>query len=95
MRQVFNSRTCQLVLGAGAMQTTGLKSISAKHLALCCQCLGALIALHPALVPVFTSGLHPSRRAVLVPEYDRALQVSDLLYGPRALLCSACDSLGA
>ncbi|KAL2971218.1 hypothetical protein AAZX31_15G182900 [Glycine max] len=30
----FNTRTCQLVLGAGAMQVSGLKSITSKHLAL-------------------------------------------------------------
>lgn len=29
---MFNSRTCQLVLGAGAMQVRNLKSITAKHL---------------------------------------------------------------
>jgi vacuolar protein sorting-associated protein 54 len=28
----FNSRTCQVVLGAGAMRSAGLKNISAKHL---------------------------------------------------------------
>ncbi len=32
--KVFNSQACQLVLGAGAVKTAGLKSISAKHLAL-------------------------------------------------------------
>lgn len=31
-RQVFNSRTCQVVLGAGAMRSAGLKNITAKHL---------------------------------------------------------------
>jgi hypothetical protein len=30
--KVFNSRACQLVLGAGAMQVSGLRSITAKHL---------------------------------------------------------------
>ena len=29
---MFNSRTCGLVLGAGAMQVAKLKSITAKHL---------------------------------------------------------------
>jgi vacuolar protein sorting-associated protein 54 len=29
---LFNSRTCGLVLGAGAMQAASLKSITAKHL---------------------------------------------------------------
>lgn len=28
----FNSRTCQVVLGAGAMRSAGLKHITAKHL---------------------------------------------------------------
>lgn len=30
--QQFNSRTCQVVLGAGAMRSAGLKNITAKHL---------------------------------------------------------------
>ena len=28
----FNSRTCQVILGAGAMRSAGLKNITAKHL---------------------------------------------------------------
>ena len=39
--KAFNSRTCQVVLGAGAMRSAGLKNITAKH-------LGMLIALHKA-----------------------------------------------
>ncbi|KAF9014055.1 Vps54-like protein-domain-containing protein [Cyathus striatus] len=31
--KAFNSRTCQVVLGAGAMRSAGLKNITAKHLA--------------------------------------------------------------
>lgn len=30
--KAFNSRTCQVVLGAGAMKSAGLKNITAKHL---------------------------------------------------------------
>lgn len=30
--RVFNSRTCQVVLGAGAMRSAGLRNITAKHL---------------------------------------------------------------
>jgi vacuolar protein sorting-associated protein 54 len=30
----FNSRTCQVVLGAGAMRSAGLRNITAKHLGL-------------------------------------------------------------
>jgi vacuolar protein sorting-associated protein 54 len=30
--QLFNSRVCQVILGAGAMRSAGLKNISARHL---------------------------------------------------------------
>ena len=30
--QYFNSRTCQLVLGAGAVEAVGLKAITARHM---------------------------------------------------------------
>lgn len=45
--QSFNSRTCQVVLGAGAMRSAGLKNITAKH-------LGRYIALH---IPTDTADL--------------------------------------
>lgn len=35
--KVFNSRTCQVVLGAGAMRSAGLKNITAKHLGKRCS----------------------------------------------------------
>ncbi len=73
--KVFNARTCQLVLGAGAMQTSGLKSITAKHLALACQALGATTALvRPHLQQKLTSPIQQPRRALLLPEFDRVLQ---------------------
>eukprot|EP00891_Asterochloris_glomerata_P002136 jgi/Astpho2/2136/Aster-x1055 len=72
--QLFNSRTCQLVLGAGAMQVSGLKSITAKHLALSCQCLSALIALHPVLSLVLMALVQQPRLGLLQPEFDRVLQ---------------------
>lgn len=78
MLQVFNSRTCQLVLGAGAMQVSGLRSITAKHLALSSQCLSAYIALHPLLKPLLTATLPAPRLGLLLPEFDRLLQVTVL-----------------
>ena len=33
--QFFNGRTCMLVLGAGAVETVGLKTITARHLGTC------------------------------------------------------------
>ncbi|XP_050872438.1 vacuolar protein sorting-associated protein 54, chloroplastic isoform X2 [Lathyrus oleraceus] len=43
----FNTRTCQLVLGAGAMQVSGLKSITSKHLALASQVISFIHAIIP------------------------------------------------
>lgn len=37
--KAFNSRTCQVVLGAGAMRSAGLKNITAKHLGWCLSLL--------------------------------------------------------
>ena len=36
-RQHFNSRSCQLVLGAGALQVVGLKTITTKNLGRPCR----------------------------------------------------------
>ncbi|GFS43547.1 similar to VPS54 [Actinidia rufa] len=45
----FNTRTCQLVLGAGAMQVSGLRSITSKHLALASQVVSFIHAIIPAI----------------------------------------------
>lgn len=37
LMKAFNSRTCQVVLGAGAMRSAGLKNITAKHLGVYCD----------------------------------------------------------
>jgi hypothetical protein len=63
------------VLGAGALAAAGLRSITAKHLALAAQCVGAVMALHPSLTAVFTALLPQTRRAVLLPDFERVLQV--------------------
>jgi vacuolar protein sorting-associated protein 54 len=47
--KLFNSRTQQLILGAGAKLTAGLTTINAKHLALASQSLSLCIALMPYL----------------------------------------------
>ena len=66
---------CQLVLGAGAMTAAGLRSITAKHLALSAQAAGSLIALHPLLRSALAAPVPHARRALLSPEFDRLLQV--------------------
>ncbi|KAJ2609325.1 hypothetical protein H4S08_004098 [Coemansia sp. RSA 1365] len=45
--KTFNSRSCQVVLGAGAMRSAGLKNISAKHLALASESLSLCMELIP------------------------------------------------
>ena len=73
--QVFNSRTCQLVLGAGALAAAGLRSITAKHLAMAAQCVGSVMGLHPSLTALLTGPLPHTRRAILLPDFERLLQV--------------------
>lgn len=45
--KLFNSRLCQLILGAGAIATAGLKNINTKHLAIASQALSLIIASLP------------------------------------------------
>lgn len=45
--KLFNSRSSQLILGAGATRSAGLKNITTKHLALSSQALSFVIALIP------------------------------------------------
>jgi vacuolar protein sorting-associated protein 54 len=45
--QLFNSRCTQLILGAGATRSAGLKNINTRHLALASQALGFIAALVP------------------------------------------------
>ncbi|KAF4966657.1 hypothetical protein FZEAL_10627 [Fusarium zealandicum] len=45
--QLFNSRCTQLILGAGATRSAGLKNITTKHLALASQALAFTAALIP------------------------------------------------
>ena len=45
--KLFNSRSSQLILGAGATRSAGLKNITTKHLALASQALSFVTALIP------------------------------------------------
>ncbi|KAI0253534.1 Vps54-like protein-domain-containing protein [Lactifluus subvellereus] len=68
--KAFNSRTCQVVLGAGAMRSAGLKNITAKHLALASQSLSVVIALIPYVRETFRRHLSP-KQAVMLVEFDK------------------------
>uniref|UniRef100_A0A915D155 Vacuolar protein sorting-associated protein 54 n=1 Tax=Ditylenchus dipsaci TaxID=166011 RepID=A0A915D155_9BILA len=53
----FNSRTCQLILGAGALQMVGLKTISVKHLALASRSLQLIAKFIPVIRKDFSNQL--------------------------------------
>ncbi|KAL9087237.1 MAG: hypothetical protein Q9165_006731 [Trypethelium subeluteriae] len=67
--KLFNSRTTQLILGAGATRSAGLKNITTKHLALASQALSFLITLIP-YIREFVRRHSPSP-GNLLPEFDK------------------------
>uniref|UniRef100_A0A2C9W596 Vacuolar protein sorting-associated protein 54 C-terminal domain-containing protein n=1 Tax=Manihot esculenta TaxID=3983 RepID=A0A2C9W596_MANES len=71
----FNTRTCQLVLGAGAMQVSGLKSITSKHLALASQVISFTYAIIPEIRRVLFLKVPEIRKPLLLSEMDRVAQV--------------------
>jgi vacuolar protein sorting-associated protein 54 len=89
--KAFNSRTCQVVLGAGAMRSAGLKNITAKHLGsfplhvpifLCLTVDSALasqsLSIMVALIPYVreTFRRHLSQKqAVILVEFDKLKRV--------------------
>ena len=81
--RVFNSRTSQLVLGAGAMRTAGLRSITAKHLALATESVRLFALVTPLASNALSPALPESRRVGLLAELDRT--VADLAKHAREL----------
>eukprot|EP00472_Partenskyella_glossopodia_P008114 CAMPEP_0197529640 /NCGR_PEP_ID=MMETSP1318-20131121/29050_1 /TAXON_ID=552666 /ORGANISM="Partenskyella glossopodia, Strain RCC365" /LENGTH=440 /DNA_ID=CAMNT_0043085179 /DNA_START=40 /DNA_END=1362 /DNA_ORIENTATION=- len=67
--QLFNSRSCGLVLGAAAIQTAGLKNINVTHLALASQSLGLVISQIPVVRDALTSHL-PRQHRVLLDNFN-------------------------
>jgi len=64
--RLFNSRSTQLVLGAGAIHSAArLKSINAKHLSLVTQCLGMTIAILPHVRAALMAQLPPKQHNLL------------------------------
>jgi vacuolar protein sorting-associated protein 54 len=70
----FNTRTCQLVLGAGAMQVSGLKSITSKHLALASQVISFIHAIIPEIRQILFLKVPETRKLLLLSEIDRVAQ---------------------
>uniref|UniRef100_A0A673GGY4 Vacuolar protein sorting-associated protein 54 n=1 Tax=Sinocyclocheilus rhinocerous TaxID=307959 RepID=A0A673GGY4_9TELE len=61
----FNSRSCQLVLGAGALQVVGLKTITTRNLALASRCLQLLVHYIPVIRAHFETRLQPKQYSIL------------------------------
>ncbi|KAM9017306.1 vacuolar protein sorting-associated protein 54 isoform 2-T5 [Ara ararauna] len=61
----FNSRSCQLVLGAGALQVVGLKTITTKNLALSSRCLQLIVHYIPIIRAHFEARLQPKQYSML------------------------------
>nr|XP_032603368.2 vacuolar protein sorting-associated protein 54 isoform X2 [Taeniopygia guttata] len=61
----FNSRSCQLVLGAGALQVVGLKTITTKNLALSSRCLQLIVHYIPIIRAHFEARLQPKQFSML------------------------------
>ncbi|KAF9434435.1 hypothetical protein BGZ76_008015 [Entomortierella beljakovae] len=71
--KIFNSRTCQVILGAGAMRSAGLKNITAKHLALASQSLSVFATLIPYIKDWIRSKM-TDKQMVMLAEFDRILR---------------------
>jgi vacuolar protein sorting-associated protein 54 len=72
--RLYNTRTMQLVLGAGAIHSASrLRSISAKHLGLCAHSLGLVRALVPHMRAAFAAHL-PRKHQLLLVEMERVNQ---------------------
>lgn len=67
--KLFNSRSSQLILGAGATRSAGLKNITTKHLALASQALSFVTALTP-YVREFVRRHSPNTGSLMV-EFDK------------------------
>lgn len=72
--RLFNSRACQLVLGAGATKSAGLRNINTKHLALASQACSFVVALLPYIREFVRRHLPPgggSAGSGVLAEFDK------------------------
>ena len=73
--RVFNVRSSELLLGAGAIASAGLRSITARHMAVCSQCLLLLEVLLPRLRYVALGGLPAVQVASLASLFEAVTEV--------------------
>jgi hypothetical protein len=69
--RLFNTRTTQLVLGAGAIHSAArLKSINAKHLSIVTQCIALVLAILPHVRAALMAQL-PAKQHALLSDLDK------------------------
>jgi vacuolar protein sorting-associated protein 54 len=68
--KLFNSRLCQLILGAGAMHSAGLKNINTKHLAIASQTLSFTITLLPYIRECARRRIASATNKAAIAEFD-------------------------
>jgi len=68
---IYNSRTCQLILGAGALQMMNFKSITVKHLCLAFQSIGMIAALIPHMKRTFEDNMPASKQSLALVDFER------------------------
>lgn len=69
----YNSRTCQLILGAGALQLVGLKTITTKHLALASRSLQLMVHFIPIIKTQFEILINDKEKPV-TKHFDQVLR---------------------
>lgn len=72
--KLFNSRTAQLVLGAGALQVAGLKTITARKLIISSRCLQLVILIIPAIRSHFES-LLPQKQQSMSKHFEEIIRL--------------------
>ncbi|KAK7506845.1 hypothetical protein BaRGS_00001696 [Batillaria attramentaria] len=71
--KVFNSRTCQLLIGAGARQLVGLKTISVRNLGLASRCLQLVVHYIPRVQAHFEAAL-PAKNHSMLKHFDKIVK---------------------
>jgi hypothetical protein len=76
--RLFNTRSTQLVLGAGAIHSAArLKSINAKHLSIVTQCIALVLAILPHVRAALMAQLPAKQHALLIDLDKIKLDYSD------------------
>lgn len=70
----YNAGVCQLILGAGAMQVSKLKSITAKHLCLAEQSVSFFVTLLPRVQEIMCALIDGPKHTLLRQEFERMLR---------------------